>query len=188
MGIYAISTDGYSKKTIELVIYVCDKLQNNKNYGAILLNKALCAVDFTHYLKYGNPISDFSYIKQNLGFTPNPAQFLSLRDALIANSDLEKKEVLYFELIQHKYIAKRKPDLNVFSKDEIYLIDNVLDKIKDFSGTDISNYTHSFPAWECAQDMEEIPLYALLIRQVEPSPKAIERANEIVKKYEANKD
>ncbi|HEY5749664.1 MAG TPA: type II toxin-antitoxin system antitoxin SocA domain-containing protein [Chryseolinea sp.] len=73
-------------------------------------------------------------------------------------------------------MAKREPNLNVFSVEEIGIIDDVLSQIGDFSGTQISEISHRFPAWKAAADREELPLYTFLLSSKTPSDSDIEWA------------
>ncbi len=172
-----------SKKTPELIIYIASKLQEKPNYGATLLGKSLCLIDSMNYLKKGVPISDLKYIKQAFGPTPEPSHFLSIRDRLVANKELEKISTLYFGRAQIKFIAKRKPNIDVFEKDEIVLINDVLESISDSSATEISDYTHQFIAWIFANNKEELPFYTFLLTHTEPDSKDYQWANKAIKEY-----
>lgn len=169
-----------SPKTSELLIYIASKLANKPKYGAIMLNKALYLSDSISYLKTGYPISDFKYIKQDKGPTPSPAQFLPLRDEL-----LEKISVDYFGKVQYKFVNKREPKIDVFTPEEIFLIDEVLEKIGDMNGTELSEYTHTLVAWNIANDKQELPLNSFLLTKEEPDAKDLEWAKEAMKKHKS---
>ena len=62
--------DTQINKTEQLILYIANKLKDKPSYGSILLNKALYYIDNYHFLLYGNPISDFKYIKQRMGPIP----------------------------------------------------------------------------------------------------------------------
>ena len=67
-----------SEKTTELIIYIAEQLKDSPNYGAILLNKSLYYTDLMQYLTNGNTITDFQYIHQEKGPTPEPGRFMTL--------------------------------------------------------------------------------------------------------------
>ena len=157
------------------------------NFGSTLLGKSLCLIDSVSYLKTGTPITDLSYIKQEHGPTPNPTKFLPIRNNLVEAGELEKIEVLYCGFVQHKFIATRLPQIDVFSKDEIYLIDDVLTSICDHNATEISNYTHTFLAWIFANHKEELPFYSFLLTSVDPEIKDYKWAQKAIKEYESSK-
>jgi len=175
-----------SKKTIELIIYISSKFKDRPNYGSTLLGKSLYLIDSMSYLRTGNPITDFTYIKQERGPTPLPSIFLPIRDTLVANKELEKIDADYFGRKQQKFISKREPQIDVFDKDEIFLIDDVLESIGDHNAAEISDYTHQFLAWIIANDKEELPFYSFLLTENEPEVKDLEWANKSIKAYKSS--
>ena len=183
MPLTRIIDDQKIKKTIELVVYIASKLNDKPNYGSTLLGKALYFIDSVNYLKTGKPITELTYIKQEKGPTPNPNKFLSIRDALVANGDLEKIEMDYFGRTQQKFIAKREPNINVFTKEEIFLIDGVLESICDHNATEISELSHLFLAWNIAENKEELPFHSFLLDIEDPTDKDLEWANKEIKLF-----
>jgi|SRR6185503_3400742 len=180
------TTERLSEKTVELIIYISSKLGNKQKYGSTMLNKALYLIDCMSYLKTGKPISDFKYIKQGQGPTPSPSQFLPLRETLVANNELEKVNADYFGRTQYKFIAKREPNVKVFNEEEVFLIDEVLEKISDLSAAELSDYTHQLIAWIVAKEKEELPLHSYLLTKEEPDAKDIEWANKSIKNYKSS--
>jgi hypothetical protein len=180
------TTKGVSEKTTELIVYISGKLADKPKYGAIMLNKALYLSDCMSYLMTGSPISGFKYIKQGQGPTPSPSQFLPLRDRLVDKKEIEKVQTDYFGHTQFRFIAKRKPNIGVFSKEELVLIDGVLEKIWDMSASELSEYTHQLIAWIVAEEKEELPLHSYLLTKEEPAEKDIVWANQAIKKYKAS--
>lgn len=182
------SSQQVSTKTIELVIYIAYKLKEKLNYGSVLLGKSLWLIDSMNYLKTGKPITDFTYIKQNQGPTPHPAKFLSLRDELIVKGELEKKDTEFYGRKQKKYVATRPPDTTIFTADEIFLIDDVLEKIGNMNATEISELSHKFISWNVAGDMEELPFYTFLLTKAEPTEADHEWATSLMNGYLSKKN
>jgi len=135
------------------------------------------------YLKTGVAITDFTYIKQDKGPTPNPAKFLPIRDELVTTGELQKIDVPFYGRTQKKYIATRPPKTEVFTSEEIFLIDEIIESIGNMNATDISELTHQFISWIVANDKEELPFYTFLLTQSDPSKADYEWANKVVKKY-----
>lgn len=174
------------KKTRELILYLAGKLATRENYGSILLNKALYFADNISYLKHGNPISEFQYVKQSFGPTPDPAMLLSVRDQLVKAGEIEVAEVEYFGRIQKKVIAKRQADVSLFSVDEIVIIDDVVSKIQNMSAAQISELSHQFPAWKVAKDREELPFFTFLLSSKTPTDADIQWAKAELKRVQGN--
>lgn len=166
-----------SEKTRELILYVTEKLKDEPTYGATLLNKALYFIDNISYLNSGKPISELRYIKQEHGPTPRPKDFLPLREDMVAEGELREEKMDFFGRVQKKYIPQRTSNTEFFSKEEVMLIDNVLSKICKANATDISEFTHTFLAWQLAEHMEELPYFTFLLTSTEPAPADIEWAN-----------
>jgi len=182
------SSDGASPKTIELIIYISSRLKDKPNFGSTLLGKSLCLIDSMNYLKTGKPITDLIYIKQERGPTPHPAQYLPIREKLVIAGDLKRVKADYFGRAQDKFIATREPDVEVFEKDEIFLINDILESISDHNAAEISDYTHNFISWIMANQKEELPFYTFLLTQAEPSPDDYEWANKVMGKYLSTKN
>lgn len=164
------------KKTKELIIYIASKLSSHDNYGGTVLNKALYFVDNISYLKTASPVSKLTYIKQDFGPTPEPSLFLSLREELINAGEAEMVEVEYFGRIQKKLMPKRNADLTHFTAVEVELVDSIVLMLKDWNGTQASEISHQFPAWQAAKNKESLPYFTFLLSSKEPSPSDVEWA------------
>jgi hypothetical protein len=165
-----------STKTKELILYIANRLSSKHNYGLTLLNKSLYFIDSISYLKRGKSISDFTFVKQAFGPTPEPRHFLSLRDMMVESGEIEITESEFFGRLQKRLTARREPKVDVFNVEEIVIIDNVLSNIEDFNGAQISEMSHQFPAWKAAADREELPLFTFLLSSKTPSDSDIEWA------------
>jgi hypothetical protein len=165
-----------SRKTKELILYIANRLSSKNNYGLTLLNESLYFIDSISYLKRGKGISDFTYVKQTFGPTPEPRHFLSLRDMMVASGDIEVTESEFFGRLQKRFVARREPKVDVFNVEEIVIIDDVLSHIEDFNGAQISEMSHQFPAWRAAADREELPFFTFLLSSKTPSDNDIEWA------------
>ncbi|MBT1698353.1 DUF4065 domain-containing protein [Fulvivirgaceae bacterium PWU4] len=170
-----------SQKTKELVLYIAHRFASQDNYGLTLLNKSLYFIDNISYLKRGKRISDLTYIKQAFGPTPEPRQFLSIRDQMVGSGDIEVIESGFFGRIQKRFIAKRPPRIDVFLAEEIVIIDEVLSSIGDLNGSQISDLSHQFPAWKAASDREELPFFTFLLSFTTPSERDIDWAKAAIK-------
>ena len=165
-------------KTVELILYVASSLADQPAYGATLLNKALYFIDNIYYLKSGQPVSNLSYIKQDFGPTPKPSQFLAIKNAMIANNDLEEKKFDFFGKVQKKCFALRKPNVEVFEKEEIVLMDQVLNALSQHNATSISHLSHKVMAWELANKMEDLPLNTYFLTSTAPTDADLNWAKE----------
>lgn len=172
-----------SQKTIELIIYAASRLKDKPTYGAVLLEKSLYLCDCMCYLKRGQPITDFKYIKQKFGPTPETAKYLSVRDRLVQSGELEALPSQYYNTIQKRFIPKREPDLNVFEKEEIVIINEVINWFGDQNALEVSNWTHELMAWKLAEKNEELPFFTFLLTSKTPDENDREASMKSIKKY-----
>ena len=186
MAVFAKSANSYSPKTIELIIYASSKLKDKSTYGAVLLEKTLYLCDSMSYLKTGRPITDFKYIKQVFGPTPDPAQYLVVRDKLVASGELEIVKEPYYNTFQKRLIPRREPNITVFGKEEIVLIDEVINWFGDRNATEVTDFTHDLLAWQLSQKDEELPFFTFLLTSKSPTEKDREESLASIKKYLAS--
>jgi hypothetical protein len=168
-------------KTKELILYIATRLESKDNYGGTLLNKALYFVDNVNYLRTGKAISDFTYVKQEFGPTPDPGKWVSVRRELLDSGDAFVKEQDYFGRIQKRLIARRDADLSHFTSEEIDLINQIILNIGDWSASQVSDYSHKYLAWIAARDKEALPFYTFLLSSKAPSEQDIEWAKSELK-------
>ncbi len=172
-----------NKRDIELLIFIANYLKDKPNYGSTLLNKALYFIDSMSYLKLGSPITDFNYVKLEFGPAPN-SKFLALREKLVRDGELEEVETDYFGRRQLRYKATREPEIDVFNKEELQLIYQILEYICDSNASQISDYTHDFISWKFANEREELPMFTFLLTQQEPTSKELEWAKKAIAKHQ----
>lgn len=175
-------TSRVDTKTEELVIYLLNKGKSKSNFGATLLNKALYFIDNTHYLKTGTPISSFKYHAQDFGPTPNPYQFLSLKDDLLERDVVTQEEGVHFGRILKRLSPNRPANIAEFTADEIDLINSVFDEVCEWNAKEISDITHNYPSWKAADSTirEELPFHTFLLTSQEPSKEDIEWAKSVI--------
>lgn len=162
-----------TQKTKELILYIASHLPLKDTYGITLLNKSLYFIDGVSYLKTGKPISYFTYVKQESGPAPKPFQFLSLRNEMITTREIEILSPDFVLGDQERFIAKREPDINLFSAEEVIIMNDVLSKVEDCTDSQISTIPHQIPAWKAASEGEELPLFIFLLSAQPPTEEDI---------------
>jgi hypothetical protein len=145
----------------ELVLYVARKSEGDPNFGAIKLNKLLFFSDFLSYRAYGSSISAETYFKLPLG--PAPRRLLPALRQLEESQACYQIERNYFGKIQKRVLARRDPDLALFSAAEISLVDEVIRILWDNDGREVSELSHRFIGWQAASDQEDIPYETVFV-------------------------
>ncbi len=180
------------EKAKELILYISAKMDREQNYGAISLNKILYFADNIHYLYHGHSITGFDYVRQELGPTPNPKQFLPIVETLVFIGDVEQVErkAMGGYYTQKRLQATRQADTSVFSESEIKVIDSVIEVAKGHTATELSDLTHDLVGWKVAGHMEVIPYSVFCFRpkHTPPSKEVIDWAMNVVSEYKKSND
>lgn len=147
------------KKFSNLVHYVCYKCDDHSQLGATKLNKILWYCDIFSYRWGSVPMTGEKYIKRQFG--PVPHHILTILDELVCEDKIIIREKDYFGRTKKEYIALKKPDLSLFTSNEISMVDDILDIIcMKHTAQSISDTTHD-KIWELAEIGEEIPYYTI---------------------------
>ena len=155
-----------NKKLLELILYIAEKSKRDPSFGVIKLNKTLFIADFRRYGQVGKSITGADYIHFPLGPAPNGIP--EIQEELVTKDRAEIKEVLYFDYTQKRIIAKDKPDLSLFDKEELELIDQVIRENRNLNGTELSEWSHSLVPWIITRYGEKIPYQTIFLMKKLP--------------------
>jgi hypothetical protein len=144
-----------------LVHYVCWKVKNPADLGAIKLNKVLWVSDIRAFVQLGKPITGERYVKRQFG--PVPFSILTIVRELQAEHKLVVRQAESFGNPKTDYIALTRPSINpIFTPDEISLVDDAIEFVcQKHTAMGISDKTHDV-IWKLAELGEEIPYEAML--------------------------
>lgn len=160
-----------------LTHYICWKVKNPADLGAIKLNKTLWIADISAFLDRGTPITGERYVKRQYG--PVPHSILGIVRELEQEGKIVVRKGESFGHPKTDYIALTRPDIRAFTADEISLIDESIDFVcRRHTAMGISHKTHDI-IWELAELGEEIPHEALLASDLgEVTPEDVAWAKE----------
>lgn len=164
-------------KDVQVIMYIADRLKQSPTYGNIVLNKMLYFSDSIMYLKTGNQITSFTYVKQILGPTPKPAQFLSLRTDMVRYGLAKEMVIEFFGKPQKRLIPLKPPILTKIQPEELSLLNEVIDDLQARNGRELSDLTHLSLAYRIPELQEEIPINAYMLAQDEVSDDDIRQLN-----------
>jgi len=145
----------------ELIVYIADRLVLHPKFGATKLNKILFFSDFIAYAKLGKSITGEEYQKLPQG--PAPKYLVPVRNAM------DSKDIICFQRetfsgTQHRIAPLRPPKLEKFTPEQISIIDQVIDALKDKDADEVSELSHDFVGWKIVKDGEEIPYETVFLR------------------------
>ena len=146
----------HKKKYQNAVIYLCQELRGEVR-GKKKLAKLLYFIDFDFYEKYAKSITGDIYKALPMG--PVPSALVSVTEEMIKMKILEvKKENEYEGYIPTEiYRSIKKPDLSIFSEEEIRMLKRVVKRYGHLSGKQLQDLTHAEAPYTAAKPNEEVP-------------------------------
>jgi uncharacterized phage-associated protein len=173
-GISVDSTDKFR----ELVLYIASKVDGDLRFGDVHLNKALFFSDAIALSDFGAPITTARYMKQPKG--PVARNLLPARRAMEEAGDVKVQMVGKRRVTT----ALRPPNLSVFTKEQLALVDDVIDLLRKYTAGSVSDISHdAAPGWNLVEIGEDIPLATQMI-STKPAPETVlERGRELASTY-----
>ena len=164
----------------ELIIYISAKSVHDVHFGAVKLNKVLYYSDFSAFKKFGIPLTGRVYFRLPQG--PAPRALLPIR------SELEREGAIRIDKIslgngirQDRTIALRAPVLELFTADEIALVDAVIEQLWDQTATQVSDASHDV-RWKVLQDRDFLPYEFAYLESGAVSKAELQRTEELAEK------
>lgn len=146
-------------KLEELILYISRKSENDIYFGKTKLNKILFTIDFNFYGMTGKSVSGEVYVHREHG--PVPQRMKTILDRMLSEKRIEIQDNLLYSQKQQRVIAKENPDLSKFTEDELRFIDVCIETLKNYTGTQLSEWTHTLRPWLNTLNEEEIPYHAI---------------------------
>jgi len=150
------------KKFKEVLLYILSRVGGRPNVGEAVIYKLLYFIDFDFYEKFEEQLIGATYIKNHYG--PTPVEFKGIVDEMIKNKEIVKVDNKYFDYPQKKYLAVRRPNLEVLSGREIEHIDDVLARLADKNANEMKNYSHEDIPWKAAEDGKPLSYESVFYR------------------------
>lgn len=148
-------------KMVNLIVYIAEK---SKGVFTTKLNKLLWYADFLNFKSSSTSITGTTYFHLPLGPVPNDYEWII---AYAMNQKLlSKDEITYPTGISgEQYKALAPANQSIFSKDELNIVDQVLDYFKDYKCGQIKDRSHEEIAYKETKPQERISYkYALEIK------------------------
>jgi len=153
-----------NQKFNNLVHYICHKCDNAEILGATKLNKILWYCDVFSYRWMGKSMTGEKYIKRQYG--PVPSHIISTLNELEWDGKIATRDKEYFGHRKKEYISLKRPDISLFTSDDISMVDDIIDIIcLEHTAKSISHSTHD-RIWELAEIGEEIPYYTIFASEL----------------------
>lgn len=164
----------------ELILYISDKCVDDPTFGVTKLNKILAFADFASFAVRGNPITGAEYMK--LGKGPVPRRMIPIRKELEAEQDIIIKKRDYYSQEQHRVIALKQANLDIFNAHDIALVDDYIRLLWGKTAKEVSEMSHGM-AWQVAENKDLIPYQAMLLSEEGITEEDIAEAQELINQH-----
>lgn len=127
-------------KLFNAIIYFCK--------GGVLktkLNKLLFYADFKHFKDYTVSITGSRYLHYDYGPVPRKYEFLT---AELAEKELKVEEIIFGNFSGYNYVSIEEPDLSIFEDSELKVLAEVKQYFKNYSSTQIKDFSHKETAYQ----------------------------------------
>ena len=151
----------------ELILYIAEKSEGDRTFGATKLNKILFYSDFLAFLELGKAITWHRY--QRLENGPAPIALLPVQAEMEEAREIARVPRVYRGRTQKVTLALREPDLKVFTAQEIAIVTEVIEALWNKNASEVSELSHQFLGWKAARLGEEIPYDIALIQLRKPT-------------------
>ena len=165
------------RKFEELVLHLCQRSEDDPRFGATKLNKLLFYIDFGSYVRLGMPVTGATYRRLPTG--PAPREMLSVREKLLDTGDANIEQRPYLWRLQDRLVARREPDLSVFSADELSLVDEVVGEFWHHNARAISEESHREWGWLTSEEYADIPYQTAWVSSQPLNDEQIERGQQL---------
>lgn len=142
-------------KLTELILYIAARNALNPKFGATKLNKILFYSDLEAYFEYGNSITGEEYFKLQYGTAPR--RMKPVLTELEESGELSIYYVQWATGKQRRFAPKREHNLDIFSANEIAIVDRVIQWLWDEDANEVSDRSHKFVAWKKVREFDTIP-------------------------------
>ena len=144
----------------EMILYIAERTMDDPNFGKTKMAKTLWISDFLSFIRNGKPISGATY--QKLTFGHAAREFIPTISKMKPHEIAEAQQDI-FGNDSTRYVALRKPNLNLFTAQEISVIDLVINKVKGMTAVELSELSHKSFGWAKSELNENIPYCTALI-------------------------
>ena len=133
------------KKYKNAVLFFAKKVQNG-TLGKLKMMKLLYFLDFDFFEKYGRSVTGDSYLRFENGPVPqNAEKVLKAMDG--KEIKITKRKIADGYNDQQHIESLKDFNMNVFSKEELVMLEEVADKWEKFSGSEMKMATHGEAPW-----------------------------------------
>lgn len=147
-------------------MFIISKTSTQYNVGKTVIWNMLYFIDFNYFEIYGETLTGETYFKSEYGALPS--HFGEVIGELIYYNKIYLRKEPYFSKFINKYYLTSIHNINLDNK-EMVIINDVLDKLSDFSAVEIVDYICGDVPFKIASFDEELDYTYVFYRDYEYS-------------------
>ncbi|MEK7187189.1 MAG: type II toxin-antitoxin system antitoxin SocA domain-containing protein [Patescibacteria group bacterium] len=133
------------KKYKNAILFFAQKIQNG-TLGKLKLMKLLYFLDFDFFEKYGDSVTNDEYLRFEHGPIPRMAEKI-IKEMDGKEIKIVRKKIKEGMNDQQHIEALKDFDVNVFTKEELLMLEEIASKWERFSGSEMKAATHGEAPW-----------------------------------------
>lgn len=133
------------KKYKNLILFFANKIKNG-TLGKLKIMKLLYFLDFDYFEKYGKSVSGDEYLRFDNGPIPRMAEKI-LKKMNGKDIKIIKRKIGFGYNDQQHIEPLKEFDVNLFSKEELLMMEETANKWEKFSGAEMKNASHGEAPW-----------------------------------------
>ncbi len=147
-----------------VILYVLEQCAGKPNIGETELYTLLYFCDFNYYEIYEEHLTGIRYHKTNNG--PVPLRVDAFISSLIKENELYRINNSIPGQLTTRYIPLVKPDLSQLRASEKEVIDQVLNRMGNWSARTLNAYVHNDMPWQATREGEEMNYQLVFYREM----------------------
>jgi hypothetical protein len=173
----SVPLTGGQNRIRQLVLYIAEKCETARYFGAIKLNKIIWKADFDSFAERGVPVTGREYRRQKYG--PVLREMKPLHDDMLKDG-LIRIEPRDFggDIVEHRTIALAPPDLSMFSEPDLSYVERSIIHYWEKTGMEASDESHGV-AWLTRANGDTMPYESALLSDRNLLPQQMERLRAI---------
>jgi hypothetical protein len=127
LGTTVVRLPGERGRLRQLILYVAQKCETSRRFGAIKLNKIIWKADFDSFATRGVPVTGREYKREKFG--PVPREMRSLHTEMLKQGAVRVKRTIFGldeagrEVVEHRTIAQDAPNMSLFTPEDISFVE-----------------------------------------------------------------
>lgn len=175
---------GGQNRLKQMILYVADRCENARFFGAVKLNKILWKADFGSFSERSIPVTGREYRRQKLG--PVLREMVPVQREMLRNGNIKiERRDFGDDIVELRTIAIDKPDMTLFSDCDLHYVEKSISHYWDMTGMESSDESHGV-AWLTRANGEPMPYEASILSDRQPSSTQMSRLRRLVKGRELN--